>query len=189
MEEQSRTVVIDNGSGSCKAGFAGESFAGPRVVIPSVAGRPRDQGAVDRGQNSFIGSKASTWSEILTRPIERGVVTNWDEMENIWWHIFHAELRVSPEEHPVLLTEPPLNPKANREKMTEVGLSLYESCLSLSILLPCMWVCSPCCLYTPSVAPRGLHWSVVTESPMLCPCMEDSPCLMASPDWSWQEDI
>uniref|UniRef100_A0A8C6U335 Actin n=1 Tax=Neogobius melanostomus TaxID=47308 RepID=A0A8C6U335_9GOBI len=153
MEEQSRAVVIDNGSGSCKAGFAGESFAGPRVVIPSVAGRPRDQDAVDRGQNSFIGSKASTWSEILTRPIERGVVTNWDEMENIWWHIFHAELRVSPEEHPVLLTEPPLNPKANREKMTEIMfesfntpamyvgmqpvLSLYPFCRTSGIALEC----------------------------------------------------
>lgn len=53
----------------------------------------------------------------INYPIEHGIVNNWDDMELIWHHTFFDELRAEPEESPVLLTEAPLNPKANREKM------------------------------------------------------------------------
>ena len=60
----------------------------------------------------------------LNYPVDRGIVTDWDDMEKILAFTFDNELHVGPSQHPVLLSEPPLNPKANREKMTEVNTML-----------------------------------------------------------------
>ncbi|CAF3687823.1 unnamed protein product [Rotaria sp. Silwood1] len=128
-EDELYSIVIDNGSGTIKAGIAGDDS--PRVIIPSVIGRPRHlKTSTETTQADLsIGHKALYRKDILSihYPIEHGIVTNWDDMEKIWHHTFYDELRVAPEEHPVLLTDAPLNPKANREKMTQILFEQFNT--------------------------------------------------------------
>ena len=80
-------LVVDNGSGMVKAGFAGDDA--PRAVFPSIVGRPRHQGVmVGIGVNdSYVGDEAQSKRGILTLEyaLEHGIVTNWDNMEKVRW--------------------------------------------------------------------------------------------------------
>ncbi|CAF5051764.1 unnamed protein product, partial [Rotaria sp. Silwood1] len=103
QEQDLTAVVIDNGSGMIKAGFAGDDA--PRAVFPSFVGRPFLVGMVPN--DFYVGAEAQSKRGVLALkyPIQNGLVTDWDDMEKIWHHILDDVLRVAPKEHLLLLTE------------------------------------------------------------------------------------
>lgn len=93
-------VVIDNGSGTIKAGFAGEDL--PKTFFASFVGRPKHTrvlaGALEG--DVFIGKRAQELRGLLKikYPLEHGIVTDWDDMERIWQYIYSTELHTLSEE-------------------------------------------------------------------------------------------
>ncbi|VDP27645.1 unnamed protein product [Schistosoma curassoni] len=98
--------------------------------------------------DDFIGPKAEEHRGLLSirYPIEHGIIRDWNDMERIWAYIYGKDqLMVNSEEHPVLLTEAPHNPKRNREKMAEIFFETFsvpalyismQAVLSLVLQLP-----------------------------------------------------
>ncbi|ESQ27779.1 hypothetical protein EUTSA_v10018569mg [Eutrema salsugineum] len=142
-------IVVDLGSHTCKAGYAGEDA--PKAVFPSVVGTI-DGMDIDDAANAnsntedannnvvepdkqkgkrklFVGSQALNFRrdqmEILS-PIKDGIVSDWDIVDNVWEHAFRSCLMIDPKEHPMLLAEPPLNTQQQREKAAELMFEKYK---------------------------------------------------------------
>ncbi|XP_052076647.1 actin-3-like [Mytilus californianus] len=123
-------VVIDNGSYKIKAGFAGDDCH--RSVFSTVVGRPGRPAYQVSGSDHkefYVGDEAQHRRSVLNLnyPIEHGIITNWDDMEKIWQHCFDDELRVDPAEHPIIMTEPPLNPKTQKERTVQVMFEKFNT--------------------------------------------------------------
>lgn len=133
MDNQGRKIVVcDNGTGFVKCGFAGSNF--PEHIFPSLVGRPilRSSARINnievKMKDLMVGEEASQLRSMLelSYPMENGMVRNWEEMCHIWDYTFgESKLNLDPTECKVLLTEPPMNPTKNREKLVEVMFEKY----------------------------------------------------------------
>nr|WOD57881.1 Arp2D2 [Drosophila vulcana] len=136
MDSQGRNVIVcDNGSGFVKCGYAGGNF--PAFVFPSMVGRPiiragnriDDEAVKDLHiDDVIVGDEASQLRSLLelTYPMDKGVVRNWGDMCHVWDYTFGPKkMDIDPTNTKILLTEPPMNPTKNREKMIEVIFEKY----------------------------------------------------------------
>ncbi|KAJ7316654.1 hypothetical protein JRQ81_002816 [Phrynocephalus forsythii] len=117
-------VIIDTGTGFTKSGLAGEEK--PRSIVPTLVGIPRYR--TKESPLYYIGKSIPQQpSEVSTHVVmTHGVVTDWDALEMLWHHVFYTELSVCPEELAVLVTDAPMSPTTNREKMAELLFENFE---------------------------------------------------------------
>jgi actin-related protein 3 len=123
-------VVIDNGTGYTKMGYAGNyepNFIVPSFISNCIAQTGQKANPV-QDLDFYIGSEAAEKRPgyNLDYPIRHGIVENWDNMEKYWQRCIYQYLSCDPEEHFMLLTEPPLNTPENREYTAEIMFETFN---------------------------------------------------------------
>jgi actin-related protein 2 len=75
----------------------------------------------------MVGDEAAQLRNILqmSYPMENGIIRNWEDMRHLWNYTFDEMLKIDPRDSKILLTEAPMNPKQNREKMAEIMFEEY----------------------------------------------------------------
>jgi actin-like protein 6A len=127
-DEQCSAVVLDIGSNTTKAGFAGEDS--PQHVFSSAVGTWMDDGAGGDGGKSYAVNRREVWHSRhreqlpfeLEFPVVQGQVRDWDCLERVWEHVLRNQLGVSEGEadrHPILMVESNFASRRQREGMTE----------------------------------------------------------------------
>jgi len=115
-------------------GYAGN--AEPSYIVPTAiatkdgvtAGAHRAKGGEMEDLDFFIGDEAVSraTTHAVNYPIRHGLIENWDSMERLWQRCMFDYMRCEPEQHAVVLTEPPLNPPENREYAAEVMFETFN---------------------------------------------------------------
>ena len=130
-DEKNFFVVVDNGTGSMKAGFSKDKY--PQTIFPTMIGRVKDEENLNQKEITTkeklenLQLKKNRSLKIET-PFNNEII-NWEVMEKIWDHLFEKELKISLEEHPILFTDINVNIdkekiKFQREKICEI---IFES--------------------------------------------------------------
>ena len=115
-----------------KMGYSGN--VEPQYIIPTVLATRADEGGVSRKMEGiedmdfYVGDQAQANSTTyqINYPIRHGIIDNWDNMERLWQRCMFEYLRCEPEDHYVMLTEPPLNPPENREATAEIMFETFN---------------------------------------------------------------
>ncbi|XP_012939759.1 actin [Aplysia californica] len=121
------SLILDNGSGVCRAGFAGDDA--PRVVFDTIVGQRVHATNAMGAKSWYCGDEALSMKLFvkLYQPIERGLVNDFERLETIYMEQINNRLKVDPKEHPILVTEMPLNPKKTRERMIQIMFETFET--------------------------------------------------------------
>ena len=123
-DEIDKIVVIDFGSSTTKAGFAGCDF--PTSIIPTIIGKNMEESERFVGKEVFD-SKNSNKIKKVIHPIERGLPIKGNHYEDLLHHLFYTQLQVYPEELPVLYSEGSVNLRANREKLIQISFETFNT--------------------------------------------------------------
>jgi len=130
MSQRLPAVVIDNGTGYTKMGYAANDE--PSFIIPTTICTKASAGGAKTSEiedlDFHIGDDAieNSRSYQLNYPVRKGQVDNWTHMEQLWQHCIFKYLRCDPEDHFFCLTEPPLNTPENREFTAEVMFETFN---------------------------------------------------------------
>ncbi|MFX1255635.1 MAG: actin, cytoplasmic 2 [Promethearchaeota archaeon] len=122
-------IIIDNGSGYSKNGFAGEEI--PHSVFSTLVGYPTGTDNVVK-KAYYVGKEAvehqGAYDLKLIRPVEHSLIWDWEALEKIWHYTFFEDLQVDPANHPVLLmfTERTLNTSRPWERIAEVMFETFN---------------------------------------------------------------
>lgn len=116
-------IIIDNGSGNIKCGFSSEET--PKSIFYNVISN----------QTGVVGELNQP---DLFRPVQHGIIENWEKMEKVWEHTFSKELHVTSDQRHVLISESPISPKMSKEKTAQImfeNFNVQAIFISLQALL------------------------------------------------------
>ncbi|EFC50487.1 hypothetical protein NAEGRDRAFT_29502 [Naegleria gruberi] len=120
-----RPLVIDQGTGMTKVGFAGDDM--PLLLLPTVMAPDELHSDPHHSKFNFNEKRDMRMLSSLHFPMERGVVDDWDMMERIYESIYvNQKINTAPENQPLLISEACENPKENRYHMAEILFEKYK---------------------------------------------------------------
>ena len=121
-------LIVDCGSGYCKAGYSG--YIEPTVTLPTAVWHPKSNNMItkDDKSNLLFGKQAlEAENGVLIHPIQKTKIIEWDDFELYLDNLFTNELKIKPEEYGIFMTEPPLTLKSSRERLTEILFEKFNT--------------------------------------------------------------